>query len=73
MYSSLPARTSTLQLPLDKLAVVMLHSSCEEVSPLQAGPLQWDAINTTTESGERAWSCCQDADWLRRQKASSAL
>ena len=72
MYSCLPARTSTLQLPLDKLAVVMLQSSCEEVSSLQAGPLQWDAINTT-ESRERAWTCCQDADWLRRQKVSSAL
>ena len=61
--------------PMKELAVVMLHSSCNEVSPLPvwAEPLQWDAINTTTQSGERAWSCCQDADWLRHHKVSSAV
>ena len=69
------AGASTLHPPMRELAVVLLHSGCKEVSvrPVQAGSLQWDAIDTTTQSGERAWSCCQTADWLRRNKVSSAL
>ena len=45
---------SMTPVPMKELAVVMLHSSCKELSPLpvRAEPLQWDAINTTTQWGE---------------------